>query len=90
MRTNQYMADAESIGNWGGNEEQAIAIWNKYIAPVLIDAHEKVEAVNDYNQRDLDAIGYLSQWAWDEFCGRPVEDDQDAARLGNELRQKLA
>ena len=92
MRTNQYLADAETIGDWEGNEEQAINLWNAHIAPALIEAHEAVvKADIDYDQRDLDRIGYLDNWAWDEFCGRAAGDsEEETKQLAEEVRAKLA
>jgi len=91
MRTNQYLADSQSIGDWGGNEEQAIDLWNTHIAPVLREAHEARENSPEYSgESEFEDLSYDADWAWNEFCGRAAGDDETAAAaLGAELRARM-
>ena len=59
-----YKADSQSIGDWMGREDEAIALWNENIAPALLGMHQQAEDDNG----DIDWVACKQNWAWEQFC----------------------
>lgn len=47
MVSNNFTVDADWIGNWDGEEEQAAKVWNMWIAPALLALEERGTIMTD-------------------------------------------
>ena len=79
------VATIDNIGEWDGQEQAAVVLWNHYIAPALASLIEyqgidpdDMATVSVQPARDgkLGIAANADHWAWSEFCGRlgQVED----------------
>ena len=100
------IATLDSIGEWFGQEQEAVDLWNDYIAPVLFDLRD-AQDTNDPTVSIEPPLGgkwgiaaSADHWAWNEFCGRlgqvnnimtdEAEAEEIVINLANELRQRGA
>lgn len=82
----KYNADSQSIGDWMGREDEAMALWNDNIAPVLTEMHHAAEN----NGEDTEGVAYKQDWAWDQFCSRVDIDDRNADAVAAAIAAELS
>lgn len=74
-----YTADLESIGEWQGQEQEAVDCWNRWVAPALAALDEQLgEAV----RADVE-LGLASEAAWEQFCD--TNDKESFPELGQRV-----
>jgi len=83
--SSQFKATLETIGDWGGEEEEVVERWNTYIAPMLEEIHEA--AFDDTSGEYENNAENAEQEAWDRFAGEGLgETDRGAVELADQLQ----
>jgi hypothetical protein len=75
-----FTAELESIGEWQGQEQEAVDCWNRWVAPALAALDEQL---GESDSADAE-LGYAREAAWEQFC-----DTTDAESFP-ELGQRVA
>lgn len=78
--TNKFRATADEMGDWDGQEQEAAACWNKYVAPALLSLHESRADETGDDEGITDSVQSL---AWEKFCG--TDDDESWDELGRRV-----
>ena len=83
---NTYTATLDSIGDWDGQEAEAVACWNRYIAPALLALEERLGDADNAESElgDVSALVYARNAAWEAFC------DTNDAESFPDLGQRVA
>ena len=76
---NAYTATIDSIGEWDGQEAEAVECWNRYIPPALLALEDRLgEADNAESE-----LGYARNAAWEAFCD--TDDEESFSNLGQRV-----
>lgn len=66
-----FTADLSSVGEWDGQEQDAVDCWNRYVAPALERCYDRYE---DETGAEGDEYGYVASRAWEMFCDTTDEE----------------
>ena len=81
MHNQQYRANADEMGNWDGQEQEAADCWNRYIMPALVALHARREDETGDDDGIAESVAGL---AWDQFCS--TDDEESWDELGARVR----
>jgi len=59
-----YTAELDSIGEWQGQEHEAVDCWNRWVAPALAALAEQL---GESDRADVE-LGLAREAAWEQFC----------------------
>ena len=76
---NTYNTTIEAIGNWDGQEAEAVECWNHWVAPALAALQERLGESDNAAQ----AIGHAKEDAWESFCN--TDDEESFPALGQRI-----
>jgi len=81
-----FTADLDSIGEWQGQEQEAVDCWNCWVAPALAALEKQLDDVYTISWHDYvdSELGYAREAAWEQFC------DPNDAESFPELGQRVA
>ena len=81
---NTYTATLDSIGDWDGQEAEASACWNRYIAPALGALEEQLGDADNAESE----LGYARNAAWEAFCD--TDDEESFSNLGQRVASMVS
>lgn len=77
-----FHATADEMGDWDGQEEEAAACWNKFVAPALLALYETLDT-DDGNPDPDGRVGHAQNDAWEKFCD--THDEETWPALGTRV-----
>ena len=77
MTTNKFTATLDTIGEWDGAEAEAVACWNRAVAPELGRCYARLA---DETGNDGAPYFEVASQAWELFC--ETRDEECVAELG--------
>lgn len=72
-----YTATLDDIGQWDGQEYEAVACWNRYIAPELARCDARLA---DETGEEGAQYVYVASHTWELFC--ETTDEESFTELG--------
>jgi hypothetical protein len=67
MTHSNFAATLETVGDWNGREESAVARWNAHVLPTIQTALDSAAKGKNYEE-DMEKIKRGADAAWEAFC----------------------